>query len=143
MNNVFPVASKLAYTSRSVRNRRNSIRKIHEAALRPVSDIDGSSIRSRRGQLPRHSVSSPSYCRLCFWGRGGEGGRREEAQNAAASMSRRLHPAEAYHCNIILYQHQVKVSSTWGGLTDDCCKSKLRGLQGEMMRVVHNLPNAF
>lgn len=66
LNYVLPVAGTLVNTSRSVRDRRNSIREIHGPVQRPLSEIDGLRRRLRRGQLPWYSVLSPSCCQSCL-----------------------------------------------------------------------------
>lgn len=66
LKNGLAVASKLANTLGSVRDRGNSISEIHGPVLRPLSEIDGLRSRLRRGQLPRYSISSLSYCHSCL-----------------------------------------------------------------------------
>lgn len=135
LKNGLPVASKLANTSRYVRDRRNSISEIHGAEPGPLSEIDGWKCRLRRGQLPWYSVSSLSCCHSCMWlrveGREGSG---PGAQSASASKSQRLNIPRACHNNNILSQSWAKVSPTWRGLIDGCCKSMSRVQHGVYRR---------
>lgn len=136
LNNVLFVTCKLANSSRSVRNRGNSIRKIHGPVRKPVSDIDGLRSRSRRGHLPRYRVSSSSCCHFCS-------GSEWKNETLLHPKSQELNSHQASHNNTTLSQPNVKVSSTRERQIDDCCKSMLRVLQGKCCRISTTHPTVY
>lgn len=136
LNNGLPVASKLANTSRSVRNRRNSIREIHGPVPRLLSEIDGLRSRSRRGQLPWYSVLSLSCCHSCLGG-------VTPAKSAASRSPRQPRPTAIISFNASREWKFLQLAEGWlMAVVNQCWKCCVGFYSwGKWCRLYTTLPN--